>query len=106
MKEKRTPPVTEPLPNGKRGYKPQQVTRIPPFRPGMWIKFKEFNSPLSGKTKRVKSTIATITSPDQKYAIWRIHVEHDEGAGGIDWHLVERALTPSEVEALQRRRRE
>ena len=39
---------------------PQQVTRIPPFRPGNWVKVKDFSigelgSDLSGKIRRVKS---------------------------------------------------
>src|SRR3954447_5970980 len=59
---------------------PQQVTRIPPFRPGNWVKVRDFanaelGSDLSGKIRRVKSVTCSINSPEQKRAIWRIHFE-------------------------------
>jgi hypothetical protein len=79
--------------------KPQQVTRIPPYRPGMWVKIKTFDvreagSDLSGKVRRVKSLTCSITSPDQKYAVWRVHF--DDGRC-LEWHMVERAATETEV---------
>ena len=79
--------------------KPQQVTRIPPYRPGMWVKIKAFDgretgSDLSGKVRRVKSLTCSITSPDQKYAVWRVHF--DDGRC-LEWHMVERAATENEV---------
>jgi hypothetical protein len=79
--------------------KPQQVTRIPPYRPGMWVKIKAFDgreagSDLSGKVRRVKSLTCSITSPDQKSAIWRVHF--DDGRC-LEWHMVERTATEVEV---------
>lgn len=79
--------------------KPQQVTRIPPYRPGMWVKIKEFEareigSDLSGKIRRVKSLTCSITSPDQKTAVWRVHFEDGRC---LEWHMIERSATDSEV---------
>jgi len=85
--------------------KPQQVTRIPPFRPGMWVKVKtlegrEPGSDLSGKVRRVKSLTCSITSPDQKHAIWRVHF--DDGRC-LEWHMIERAATDNEVRSAMSR---
>ena len=79
--------------------KPQQVTRIPPYRPGMWVKIKEFDareigSDLSGKIRRVKSLTCSITSPDQKTAIWRVHFEDGRC---LEWHMIERNAMDQEV---------
>jgi hypothetical protein len=83
--------------------KPQQVTRIPPFRPGMWVKIKQFDaremgSDLSGKVRRVKSLTCSITSPDQKYAVWRVHFEDGRC---LEWHMIERQATEAEVRSAQ-----
>ena len=79
--------------------KPQQVTRIPPYRPGMWVKIKEFEareigSDLSGKIRRVKSLTCSITSADQKTAVWRVHFEDGRC---LEWHMIERNATEAEV---------
>ena len=79
--------------------KPQQVTRIPPYRPGMWVKIKQFEAretgaDLSGKVRRVKSLTCSITSPDQKHAVWRVHFNDGRC---LEWHMVERAATDNEV---------
>lgn len=86
---------------GKR----QQVTRIPPYRPGSWVKIKHLENgshgpgvDLSGKIRRVKSLTCSITSPDQKFAVWRIHF--DDGRC-VEWHLIERAATEKEVRETQ-----
>ena len=83
---------------------PQQVTRIPPFRPGNWVKVKDFSngelgSDLSGKIRRVKSITCSINSPDQRRAIWRVHF--DDGRC-LEWHLIERLATDREVKAATR----
>jgi hypothetical protein len=85
--------------------RPQQVTRIPPYRPGMWVKIKQFDrsepgADLSGKVRRVKSLTCSITSPDQKYAVWRVHFEDGRC---LEWHMVERGATESEVRTAQTR---
>jgi hypothetical protein len=79
--------------------KPQQVTRIPPYRPGMWVKIKDFDaremgSDLSGKVRRVKSLTCSITAPDQKFAVWRVHFEDGRC---LEWHMVERPATEAEI---------
>ncbi len=84
----------------------QQVTRIPPYRPGTWVKLKQFDpreagsGDLSGKIKRVKSLTCSITAPDQKNAVWRVHF--DDGRC-LEWHNVERIATDQEVRAAQLR---
>lgn len=85
--------------------KPQQVTRIPPYRPGVWVKIKNFDtremgSDLSGKVRRVKSLTCSITAADQKFAIWRVHF--DDGRC-LEWHMIERQATEAEVRAAQTR---
>ena len=85
--------------------KPQQVTRIPPYRPGTWVKIKEFDtremgSDLSGKVRRVKSLTCSITAPDQQFAVWRVHF--DDGRC-LEWHMVERPATEAEVRRAQSR---
>ena len=81
---------------------PQQVTRIPPYRPGNWVKVKNFangdlGSDLSGKIRRVKSVTCSINSPEQKRAVWRIHFEDGRC---LEWHLIERIATEREIRAL------
>src|SRR5688572_26255271 len=100
----------EPLEHTKRrrvtdGSKPQQVTRIPPFRPGMWVKIKSFasrepGSDLSGKVRRVKSLTCSITAPDQKFAVWRVHFEDGRC---LEWHMIERQATDAEVRSAAAR---
>lgn len=85
--------------------RPQQVTRIPPFRPGMWVKIKSFDtrelgSDLSGKVRKVKSLTCSITSPDQKSAVWRVHFEDGRC---LEWHMIERVATDQEVRFAQTR---
>ena len=89
--------------------KPQQVTRIPPYRPGTWVKLKNFNAneaqglapvDLSGKVRKVKSLTCSITNPEQKQAVWRVHFEDGRCA---EWHMVERAATEAEVRTAQSR---
>lgn len=85
--------------------KPQQVTRIPPYRPGMWVKLKTLDrrdagADLSGKVRKVKSLTCSITSSDQKYAIWRVHF--DDGRC-VEWHMIEREATEQEIRRAQSR---
>ena len=85
--------------------KPQQVTRIPPYRPGMWVKMKQLEArdagaDLSGKVRRVKSLTCSITSPEQQHAVWRVHFEDGRC---VEWHMVERAATETEVRSAQSR---
>lgn len=87
-----------------RQEKPQQVTRIPPYRPGTWVKIKQFEGPsgteLSGKVRRVKSLTCSITAPDQKYAVWRVHFEDGRC---LEWHMIERLATEAEVRTAMSR---
>lgn len=61
--------------------KRQQITRIPSYRPGDLVKIKSFGpadadpASLSGKVRRVKSLTCSITAPDQKIAVWRVHFD-------------------------------
>ena len=85
--------------------KPQQVTRIPPYRPGSWVKIKQFDtreagSDLSGKVRRVKSLTCSITSPDQKHAVWRVHFEDGRC---LEWHMIERVATDTETRTAMAR---
>lgn len=85
--------------NAARTPGPQKVTRVPPFRPGTWVKLKEFDprepgGDLSGKVRRVRSLTCSITSAEQRYAIWRVHF--DDGRC-LEWGRVEREATEAEV---------
>lgn len=82
---------------------PQQVTRIPPYRPGSWVKIKDFTShemgsDLSGKVRRVKSLTCSITAPDQKSAVWRVHFEDGRC---LEWHMIERQATDAEIKTAR-----
>lgn len=86
---------------------PQQVTRIPPYRPGDWVKIRDFekhaergSGSLSGKVRQVKSLTCSITSRDQRAATWRIVFEPCGRC--LDWHQVERLATPAEIAAAER----
>lgn len=85
-----------PLPNGD-----QQITRIPRWRPGLWVKLAH-NAPegLAGKVLRVKSLTCAITEPDQARALWRVHFENGRS---VAWYLVERQATEEEVRAVRQR---
>lgn len=95
--KKRRNPANNPKPRGSR---PQQVTRIPPYRPGMWVKLKdhdghtEFDNGLCGKVLRVKSLTCSITGPDQPFAVWRVHFDNGRC---VEWHGIERVATESEA---------
>ena len=83
--------------------KAQQVTRIPPYRPGMWVKIKTFDgrelgSDLSGKVRRVKSLTCSITTADQKHAVWRVHFEDGRC---VEWHMIQETF---ELVRLRHRR--
>jgi hypothetical protein len=78
---------------------PPQITRIPPWRPGMWVKLKDFDARsqdggLSGKVRRVKSLTCSLSSPEQRYPVWRVHFEDGRC---LEWHLVAREATEGEV---------
>ncbi|MDO8612776.1 MAG: hypothetical protein Q7R32_08135 [Dehalococcoidia bacterium] len=58
---------------------PQQVTRIPPYRPGTWVRLvrimgEEWRGRY-GKVRRVKSLACSITQPEQKLAVWLVFFE-------------------------------
>jgi exoribonuclease II len=76
--------------------KRQTLTRIPPFRPGDWVRVRDLgpDHPLSGKVRRVRSLTCSITSADQRVAVWRVHLEPD---GCVEWHAVERPATEGEI---------
>lgn len=58
----------------------------------------EFGSDLSGKVRRVKSITCSITSPDQKWAVWRVHF--DDGRC-VEWHLIDRFATEAEIRSAR-----
>jgi hypothetical protein len=85
--------------------KPQQITRIPPCRPGQWVKLKtrdtsDVPADLAGKVRRVKSLTCSITAPEQKRAVWRVHFEDGRC---VEWYLVERPATDAEIRGLEGR---
>lgn len=84
--------------------RPQQVTRVPPYRPGMWVRVAgdAWRGAVS-KVRRVKSLTCSITSPDQTVAAWRVHF--DDGRSTIP-QMIDRLATREEAlaaEAAERR---
>jgi hypothetical protein len=83
--------------------KPQTLTRIPPYRPGMWVKLRDFagngSEGLAGTVQRVKSLTCAITTPQQYRAIWRVCFECGRCC---EWHLVERQATEAEIARASR----
>ncbi|MDO8615308.1 MAG: hypothetical protein Q7T33_06175 [Dehalococcoidia bacterium] len=89
---------------------PQQVTRIPPYRPGQWVRVCQFLREgvvrgRQGKVRRVKSLSCAITGQNQAAAVWRVHF--DDGFCVIPAQI-ERLATDEEIvaaEAAERRLR-
>lgn len=80
----------------------QQITRIPPYRPGDWVLVsRHADSKHRGGIYRIKSLFGGFTSPDQTVAAWRIIFE--DGTS-IPPEMVYRMATEPEVEAALRRR--
>jgi len=81
----------------------QQVTRIPPYRPGDWVKLKELDGNadrawgLSGRALRVRSITCSITEADQRRPIWRVHFENGRS---VEWHMIDRLATDHGLESV------
>ncbi|MDO8614337.1 MAG: hypothetical protein Q7T33_01195 [Dehalococcoidia bacterium] len=89
---------------------PQQVTRIPPYPPGTWVRVRRIPGVqwerISGKVRRVKALGCSITSGDQKIAAWWVHFEVGHCVCPAQ---IERLATEDEIvaaEAAERRLRE
>lgn len=96
-----TLPITRPRkPPSYEG--PQQCARVPPWRPGQWVKIRAFvpGSDLAGRVVQVKSLTASLSSPTQRYVVWRVHVEPD-GRCVLASH-VERHATIAERQRAER----
>lgn len=85
----------------------QQISRLPhdngtPYRPGQWVKVRDFSdaSPDSGAVRRVKSLTCSITTPEQRRAIWRVHLEPD--GRSVAASCVERHATIAERQKAER----
>lgn len=82
--------------------KQQQVTTLPPWRPEMWVKMAKGNDPeVSGRIRYIRLITATITSPEQKYAVWKIYIEGSKE--GYSKEQIEREATEEEVAAYKAR---
>jgi hypothetical protein len=86
--------------------RPQQITRVPPYRPGMWVRLKHFDpqpgpESLSGRVLQVRSLTCSITRPDQQYAVWRVHFEDGRC---VEAQHVEREATEAERQYQSSRR--
>ncbi|MDO8612780.1 MAG: hypothetical protein Q7R32_08155 [Dehalococcoidia bacterium] len=89
---------------------PQQVTRIPPYRPGTWVRVRRLTGEGvvrggQGKVRRVKSLACSITQPEQKLAAWRVFFEDGRCVSPAQ---IERLATDEEIvaaEAAERRLR-
>jgi hypothetical protein len=80
----------------------QQVTRIPPYRPGDWVKLKKQDGStdqawgLGGRPLRVRSITCSITESDQRRPIWRVHFDNGRS---VEWHMIERIANEREQRA-------
>jgi hypothetical protein len=84
------------------GYR-QAITRIPPFRPGAWVKLRTVAGwDLSGKVLPVKALTCSITRPEQRLAVWRVHFAGGRSALAS---AVERPAWPDEIAAAPGRER-
>jgi hypothetical protein len=59
---------------------PQQITRVPPWRPGKWVRLKDYEpgangDSLSGKVRRVRSLTCSVTEQQNERALWRVHFD-------------------------------
>lgn len=95
--------MSEPKPRKPRDLTgPQQVCRIPPFRPGMWVKIKLGVPDLGGRVKRVKSLTCSITQPAQRVAVWRVVFDD---LRCLEVHAIEREATAEETARAERGQR-
>ncbi len=75
------------------------MTRIPPYRPGDWVKLKELEGNedrswgLSGRPQRIRSITCSITDAEQRRPIWRVHFENGRS---VEWHMIDRLATDRE----------
>lgn len=71
----------------------QQITRIPPFRPGEWVRVKRGHvDGLSGTVQRVRSLTCCITSAEQVAARWLVHFDNGRY---VEWQQIECVVTPN-----------
>lgn len=78
--------------------KPPQVTRIPPWRVGSWVKLG-MGAPadLYGKVREVRSLTCSV----RDVATWR--VSFNDGRS-VEWHCVERFATEAEIKQAEMRK--
>jgi hypothetical protein len=78
----------------------QQVTRIPPYRPGDLVKLKDTAGAddrtwgLGTRPLRVRTITCSITEADQRRPIWRVHYENGRS---VEWHMIERIVAEREA---------
>lgn len=90
-----------PDPTAETLAKPPQVTRIPPYPVGSWVKVRTIpgcgaGSDLSGRVLRVKSLTCAFTREGQRSAAWFIHFPDGRCC---DWKQIERVATEAEIRA-------
>ena len=78
---------------------PQQVTRIPDWRPGRWVKIKVVAYiDLAGKVRQVKALTCSLDANEK--ALWRVHF-HDGRC--VPHRQIERFATEQEIAEAKRR---
>ncbi len=77
----------------------QTITRIPPYRPGDWVKVKR-DAPegLASKVLQVRSLTCGIVKADA-LGVWRVHFVDGRC---VEWKMVERFATADEVQKIER----
>jgi hypothetical protein len=81
----------------------QTLTRVPHWWPGEWVLIGPLGdgNPLSGKVAQVRTLTCSITSPDQRRAVWFCHLE---SGGSVRADCVLRLASASEIAAAELRR--
>lgn len=81
-----------------RTGKPQQVSRLPVYRPGDWVRLKETGRPDNpgGQVLRIKALSCCITSAAP--ALWKAHLDN---GWLIECRDIERAATEAEIHRAQ-----
>lgn len=85
--------------NPETGRRGTQVTRIPNFRPGTWVKIG--NQASTGLAGRVMEVKALTCSVGEGRATWRIHFTDGRC---VTYQQVERFATEAEIIEAKKRR--
>lgn len=81
----------------------QQILKLPPFRPGHWVKIRDQQAPadLAGRIRRVTSL--TYALREGQPGVWKVHFRDGRC---VDREFIQRFATEAEIQRAQAARDE